>query len=132
WGSWTSLTDAEGIEFVEFDTNVGWKLFGKEDKLGILSEVSERAAVMGDLAEGIHTLLVFATCGFFFFPLSALWLSNDGLWSASRETSGKTVSEGKEESTKPSKRNDNPLGLAGDCHRWMFVMAIIYVFAGLW
>lgn len=131
WGLWTALTDTEGVKFVEFDTNVGWQLFGKGDSLGNISQVSERAAVVGGLAGGMHTLMVFVTCGFFFFSLSALWLSHDGPCCAWGEPSGNVVDEGKEGSTKPPKR-DNPLELARDCHRWMFVMALIDVFAGLW
>lgn len=126
---WTSLADAENVEFVEFDTHIGWELYGKGDKLGLLSEVSHRAAVVGGLAGGMHTLMAFVGLTFLFFSLSALWLSYHSLCCPE----GRPPEEGEREDapTKPVK-NGHPLGLGRDCHRWMFVMAGIDIFAGLW
>lgn len=127
WGKWTSLSDAENVEFVEFDTYVGWQLYGKGDKLGYLSEVSRSAAVIGGLAGGMHTLVVFVAGAFLFFSLSALWLSYYRHFCAPRASSA----EGKQDDpTKP--KHERPLVLARDCHRWMFVMAVFYMLAGLW
>lgn len=129
---WTSLADAENVEFVEFDTHIGWQLYGKGDKLGFLSEISQRAAVVGSLAGGMHTLMVFVGLTFLFFSLSALWLSYHSLCCPGRAPAeGGEIEDDHDGPTKPSKR-DNPLGLGRDCHRWMFVMALIDIIAGVW
>ncbi|CAM9122910.1 unnamed protein product [Ectocarpus sp. 12 AP-2014] len=132
WGRWTSLSDAEDVQFVEFDTHIGWQQYGKVDKLGLLSELSESTAVMGSLAGGMHGLVVIIACVFFFFSSSALWLSSFN-FCCDRQTpthEGK-VGPKEGEQTKPTMR-DHPLVLARDCHRWMFVMAASYILAGLW
>lgn len=115
---------------MEFDTHIGWQLYGKGDKLGFLSEISQRAAVVGGLAGGMHTLMVFVCLTFLFFSLSALWLSYHSLCCLERGPSTGREEE-KDGPTKPAKR-DNPLGLGRDCHRWMFVMALTDIVAGLW
>lgn len=129
WGRWISLADAENIEFVEFDTYIGWQTYGKGDKMGLLSEVSRRAAAVGGLAGGMHTLIVFVSLTFLFFSLSALWLSHDIVFCLRRGPSEEEQEEGGP--AKPAKHG-NPLGLGRDCHRWMFVMAGFDIFAGLW
>lgn len=125
---WTSLADAENVDFVEFDTHIGWQQYGKGDKLGLLSEVSQRAAIIGGLAGGMHTLMIFVKFMFFVFALSALWLSYHSLCCPERRPSEEQEQDGP---IKPTK-HDHPLGLARDCHRWMFVLAGIDILAGLW
>lgn len=130
---WTSLSDAENVEFVEFDTHIGWQLYGKGDKLGMLSEVSDRAAIVGGLAGGMHTLVVFIACGFLSFSLSALVLTYSALFrrgsSSSKEGS---MEAGRDAPIQPSLPRSSPLVLARDCHRWLFAMATMDIFAGLW
>lgn len=135
WGLWTSLADAEDVDFVEFDTHIGWQLYGKGDRLGFLSEVSQRAAIVGGLAGGMHTLMVFVAIMFLFFSVSALWLSYIGLCCPQRRPSEEQEErEEQEEDGGPTKpvKHENPLGLGRYCHRWMFVMAGIDIVAGLW
>lgn len=133
WGRWTSLSDAEDVQFVEFDTHIGWQQYGKVDKLGLLSELSESTAVMGSLAGGMHGLVIIIACVFFFFSSSALWLSYFD-FCCSRQ---KPADEGKKVGPKEGPQTnhtmrDHPLVLARDCHRWMFVMAASYILAGMW
>eukprot|EP00752_Nemacystus_decipiens_P009206 g8222.t1 len=129
WGLWTSLADAEDVQFVEFDTHIGWQMYGKGDKLGFLSEINENAAVVGGLAGGMHTLMIFVAFTFLFFSVSALWLSYVRLCCPQRRPSEEVKEE--DGPVKPA-RHENPLGLGRDCHRWMFFLAVIDIFAGLW
>ncbi|CAN0465139.1 unnamed protein product [Ectocarpus sp. 12 AP-2014] len=132
WGRWTSLSDAEDVQFVEFDTHIGWQQYGKVNKLGLLSELSESTAVMGSLAGGMHGLVIVIACVFFFFSSSALWLSSFNFCCARQAPTHEGKVGPKEgQQTKPTMR-DHPLVLARDCHRWMFVMAATYILAGLW
>lgn len=136
WGRWTSLSDAESVEFVEFDTHIGWQLYGKGDKLGLLSEVSSRAAVVGGLAGGMHTLVVFIALGFLFFSLSALCLSYSNFFCTRRAplASSKegSMEAGGDDPAKPALPRSSPLVLARDCHRWLFALAAMDIVAGLW
>lgn len=75
----------------------------------------------------MHTLVVFFSCAFLLFSLSALCMSyvqDSGL----RE-SAKTAGEGGDVI---AVQEASPLVLGRNCHRWMFVMATADIIAGLW
>ncbi|CAM9513345.1 unnamed protein product, partial [Hapterophycus canaliculatus] len=135
WGLWTSLSDTKDVEFVEFDTHIGWQLYGKGDKLGLLSEVSDRTAVVGGLAGGMHTLVVLIAGGFFLFSLPALCLSYSTFFCTRRGSSPSkegSTEAGEDGPIETVHSHSSPLVLARDCHRWLFAMAGMNIFAGLW
>lgn len=141
WGRWTSLSDAEGVDFVEFETHIGWQLYGRNGQLGHLAEVSRATAVIGGLAGGMHTLVVCISCTFLVFSLSALWLSL-----RSPDGSGTGIGKGGTSTCCHAKGSasdawgvvlvtpvkENALVLGRSCHRWMFTKAAFDILAGLW
>lgn len=55
-----------------FDTQVGWKLYGKEPYLASLKDVDHGTAIVGALSGGMHGIILTFACGFFLFSVATL------------------------------------------------------------
>lgn len=160
WGLWTSLEDTEGINFVNFETRVGWQLYGKEPQFAWLGDIDHGTAVVGALAGGMHTIQLLFSSIFLLLSLSTLILSvqNDGGSDGNGRgrVGGGSVPEAPTSASSPAsetaagivegegsrKGEGGGRGRAADirsrvtlgrnCLQWTSTMSLIMVFTGTW
>lgn len=139
------MPDTEGVDWVTFETHVGWRLYGKYPKLELLADVDRSTAVVGALSGGMHGIIVVFTIGFLLYLVSALLLSYSGSPPGGRIV----VNDGDDGQNLKHEPNilrlevqrTDPNDLAERVgllvvgrtyHRWMISMGVIMIFAGLW
>lgn len=154
WGSWNSLSGADGVEWVVFETYLGWKLYGKEPTMGWLTDIDHSTAMVGALSGGMHGLTLLFMCGFLLFSSATLWLTyfyrlpeeNAGIAIATCEEANKEARYETRSATGGGAwaGAQSPAGprsftahvcrlvLGRSCHSWLLPMGMIMMFAGLW
>ncbi|CAM9485771.1 unnamed protein product [Choristocarpus tenellus] len=122
WGVWTERGDTTGLDWIQFDSDIGWRFYSKDGETGALEDISRYAWAMGNLVSFVHTLVLIVSFGFLIFICATL---------RSISGRGKRVTEVGEVGSQTGISNfTNHLKLAKVSHRWVSLMGKWMVITG--
>ncbi|KAG5180839.1 hypothetical protein JKP88DRAFT_323186 [Tribonema minus] len=137
WGVWNEMQDTtpSGLALVSFDTQLGWKGYGKDGKFGSLSDLSSKTSIAGMMSAFMATFTVLFALVFGVWMLVIIFKSEQGRRQAEQRAYEQSVEGFKEEDPEHETRcttGCHGIEVAVRSHFLLKIMGYWMVFAGLW